>query len=200
MKIIGLTGSIGSGKSSVSNIFTKKNIPIIDADKIAREILERDNALKEIVDCFGTEMLNIDKSLDRKKLGNIVFSNSNKLKKLNSITHPKIEKNIKQKIDYYRQIDEKIVIVDAPLLIEANLTYIVNLILLVVCNEDIQIKRLISRDNISKNEALLRIKAQMSVEEKKKYADYIIDNSYTLRELEYKVEKFLYCLEGSGFA
>lgn len=199
MKKIGLTGSIGSGKSSVSNIFMKNNIKIIDADKIAREILDKGNTLKEIVDYFGIEVLDSNNNLDRKKLGNLVFSDANKLDKLNDITHPKIKEEIQKKIDDYESIDEKIVILDIPLLIESHMTNMADLVLLITCNEDIQINRIMNRDNISKSEAIRRIKSQMNVEEKKKYADYIIDNSSTIEELEYSVKKFLNYLEGNSF-
>lgn len=199
MKKIGLTGSIGSGKSSVSNIFMKNNIKIIDADKIAREILDKGNTLKEIVDYFGIEVLDSNKNLDRKKLGNLVFSDANKLDKLNAITHPKIKEEIQKKLDDYESIDEKIVILDIPLLIESHMTNMADLVLLITCNEDIQINRIMNRDNISKSEAVRRIKSQMNVEEKKKYADYIIDNSSTIEELEYNVKKFLNYLEGNSF-
>lgn len=199
MKKIGLTGSIGSGKSSVSNIFMKNNIKIIDADKISREILGIGNTLKEIVDYFGSEVLDDYGSLDRKKLGNIVFSDARKLDKLNSITHPKIKEKIKEKIDFYESIGEKIVILDIPLLIEAHMENMADLVLLVICSEDIQINRIMNRDNISRSEAIKRIKSQMNVDEKKKYADYIIDNSSTIEELEECVKKFLNYLEGIRF-
>ncbi|SHJ54078.1 dephospho-CoA kinase [Tepidibacter formicigenes] len=195
MKVIGLTGSIGSGKSTVSNMLIEKNIKIIDADKISREILNRGNTLQEIFTYFGDDIKNSDGSLNRKKLGSIVFSDEDKLIKLNSITHPKIKEEIEEKINFYKDLGEKIIIVDAPLLIEANLNYMVDLVLLIICNEEAQIKRIMSRDKISREEAVSRIKVQMSVDEKKKYADYIIDNSYTMDELKMEIEKFLDNLE-----
>ncbi|WFD11421.1 dephospho-CoA kinase [Tepidibacter hydrothermalis] len=190
MIVIGLTGSIGSGKSTVSNILKKKNINIIDADEISRKIFDNKKDLDVLVEYFGSEILDSDNMLDRKKLGSIVFSDENKLEKLNSITHPIIINNIKVNIDKFNKQGEKIVILDAPLLIEANLLNLVDMVLLVTCNENIQIKRIVKRDNISKEDATLRIRSQMSVEDKKKYADYIIDNSYDQDKLEADVEKF----------
>ncbi|MEJ8552921.1 dephospho-CoA kinase [Tepidibacter sp. Z1-5] len=199
MIVIGLTGSIGSGKSTVSNILKKKNMDIIDADEISRKIFDDKKALDVLVEHFGSEILNSDNVLDRKKLGSIVFSDEDKLKKLNSITHPIIINNIKDGIDKFNKQGKKIVILDAPLLIEANLLDLVDMVLLVMCNENVQIKRIIKRDNISKEDAILRIRSQMSVEDKKKYADYIIDNSYNQDKLEADVEKFCNYVEETCF-
>ncbi|CAH2214297.1 dephospho-CoA kinase [Tepidibacter aestuarii] len=199
MIVIGLTGSIGSGKSTVSNILKKKNINIIDADKISRKIFDDKKALDEVVKCFGSEILNSDKILDRKKLGSIVFSDEVKLKKLNSITHPIITNKIKVSIDKFKEQGKKIVVLDAPLLIEANLLDLVDMVLLVICNENIQIERIVKRDNINKEDAILRIRSQMRVEDKKKYADYIIDNSYNQDKLELDVEKFCDYVEETCF-
>ncbi|OPJ55513.1 dephospho-CoA kinase [Alkalithermobacter paradoxus] len=197
MKIIGLTGSIGSGKSTVSDILIKKGFKIVDADKISRKILDKNSvAFIEVVEHFGEEILQDDGNIDRKKLGSIVFSDDEKLKKLNSITHPKIEQNIKSEIENYKNKGVDIVFLDAPLLIEANLTGMVDLVLLIICSYEVQIQRIINRDNITKEEAIKRINSQMSVEDKKKYADYIIDNSYTLDKLNSDVDMFLKYLEG----
>ncbi len=190
MIVIGLTGSIGSGKSTVSNILKKKNMNIIDADEISRKIFDDKKNLDTLVKCFGGEILNSDNELDRKKLGSIVFSDEDNLKKLNSITHPIIISKIKASINKFKKQRQKFIILDAPLLIEANLLNLVDMVLLVMCNENIQIKRIIKRDNISKEDTILRIRSQMSVEDKKKYADYIIDNSYNQHILEADVEKF----------
>ncbi|WP_099187618.1 dephospho-CoA kinase [Tepidibacter mesophilus] len=199
MIVIGLTGSIGSGKSTVSNILKKKNIKIIDADEISRKIFDDKKALDDVVRYFGSEILNADNVLDRKKLGSIVFSDKDKLEKLNSITHPIIINKIKASIDKFNKQGKRIVVLDAPLLIEANLLNLVDIVLLVTCNENIQIERIKKRDNISKEDAILRIKSQMSVEDKKKYADYIIDNSYNQHKLELDIEKFCYYVEEAHF-
>ena len=195
MLVVGLTGSIGTGKSTVSNILKSKNINIIDADKISREILNSTNALNEIFDYFGDEVKNPDGTLNRKKLGSIVFSDDVKLIKLNSITHPKIKENIEQKINIAKVNNEKIVVVDAALLIEAKFCDIVHKVLLITCDVEVQINRIMKRDNISREDALLRIKSQMSQEDKKNYADYIIDNSYDLEILNKQVEEFLKNME-----
>jgi dephospho-CoA kinase len=195
MLVVGLTGSIGTGKSTVSNVLKTKNINIIDADKISREILNNTTALNEIFDYFGDEVKNPDGTLNRKKLGNIVFNDDVKLIKLNSITHPKIKENINNKLLEYKENKEKIVIVDAPLLIEAKFYDLVDKILLIVCDEEVQINRIVKRDNCSKEDAILRIKSQMSQEDKKNYADYIIDNSYDLEILNKQVEEFLKNME-----
>jgi len=195
MLVVGLTGSIGTGKSTVSNIFKMKNINIIDADKISREILNSTNALKEIFDYFGDEVKNSDGSLDRKKLGSIVFNDDVKLIKLNSITHPKIKEIINEKIKEYKNNNEKVVVVDAPLLIEAKFYDLIDKILLIVCDEEIQIKRIIKRDDCTREDAILRIKSQMSQADKKNYADYIIDNSYDFKILNKQVEEFLKNME-----
>jgi dephospho-CoA kinase len=195
MLVVGLTGSIGTGKSTVSNVLKTKNINIIDADKISREILNNTTALNEIFDYFGDEVKNPDGTLNRKKLGNIVFNDDVKLIKLNSITHPKIKENINNKLLEYKENKEKIVIVDAPLLIEAKFYDLVDKILLIVCDEEVQINRIIKRDNCSKKDAILRIKSQMSQVDKKTYADYIIDNSYDLEILNKQVEEFLKNME-----
>jgi dephospho-CoA kinase len=195
MLVVGLTGSIGTGKSTVSNILKNKNIEIIDADKISREILNNTTALDEIFEYFGDEVKNPDGTLNRKKLGNIVFNDDVKLIKLNSITHPKIKQIIDSRINEYKINNEKMVIVDAPLLIEANFCELVDKILLIICDEEVQITRIIKRDNCSREDAILRIKSQMSQVDKKKYADYIIDNSYDLEILNKQVEEFLKNME-----
>lgn len=191
MLIIGLTGNIGCGKTTMSNYFIENNIPVIDADKVSREILNNTSALKEIFEYFGDKMKLDDGSLDRKKLGSVVFSDDNELMKLNSITHPKIKNDILNKIEYYKSKNKNIVVIDAALLIEAKWIEVVEKLVLVTCKKEIQIDRVISRDNISRVEALNRIDSQMSQEYKIKYADYIIDNSATKEEFISKADELL---------
>ena len=191
MIILGVTGSIGCGKSSVSNILKDNNIDIIDADIISRTIFEDEKLLSLVFEHFGDSIKNIDGSLNRKALGNIVFNDDNKLIELNNLTHPKIKEKILNEVEKYRLSNKDIVVIDAPLLIEGGYLEIVDKVLVITCNEDIQIDRIQKRDNCSKEEALSRIGSQISQEEKVKYADYVLDNSNTLEDLKQKTNEFL---------
>lgn len=195
-KILGLTGGISSGKSTVSDILIEKGFDIVDMDKISREIFEIDkSAYGKIVENFGKSILTVDKEIDRKKLRDIVFNDKKKLKLLNSITHPEIMSQAKTKIDNVLETKD-IVFVDIPLLFEtkdilASYDILFDEIILVYVSRDIQIERLINRDKIDRTEALKIIESQMDIEEKKKMADIIIDNSGNLEELKIKVNEFL---------
>ena len=187
MRVVGLTGGIGSGKSTVSGILAKLGAKIIDADLVSREIMEKGKeAYNEIVDCFGKEILDKEGNIDRKKLGSIVFSDKEKLKRLNEITHPKIIDKIKKMIEEEKD-KNKVIVIDAALLIETGLYKLVDEVWLVVVDIDTQIKRVMERDGFSCEEALKRIKSQMPLEEKIKYADFIINNSKDLRKTEEQV-------------
>ena len=191
MLVIGLTGNIGCGKSSLSQIFAQQNIKIIDADIIAREIYNDEKLLSEIYKVFGSNIKNNDGSLNRKALGRIVFNDDEKLIQLNKMTHPLIRQRVSDKIDEYKNQNKEMVILDAALLVESDYLNFIDKLLVVIFNEDIQIERIKQRDNCSKEEALSRIKSQMSQEEKVKYADYIIDNSGTIEELRKKAFAFM---------
>ncbi|WP_286316264.1 dephospho-CoA kinase [Romboutsia ilealis] len=191
MIILGLTGSIGCGKSSLSNILKDNNIDIIDADIISRKIFEDEKLLDLVFEQFGDSIKNKDGSLNRKALGNIVFNDDNKLIELNSLTHPKIKEKVLEEIEKVKLYNKDIVVIDAPLLIEGGYLEIVDKVLVITCNEDIQIKRIQKRDKCSKEEALSRISSQMSQKDKIKYADYVLDNSENLKELKEKTHEFL---------
>ena len=191
MIILGLTGSIGCGKSSLSNILKDNNIDIIDADIISRKIFEDQKLLSLVFEHFGDSIKNIDGTLNRKALGNIVFNDDNKLIDLNNLTHPKIKEKILHEVEKYRLSNKDIVVIDAALLIEGGYLEIVDKVLVITCNEDIQIDRIQKRDNCSKEEALSRVASQISQEEKVKCADYVLDNSNTLEDLKQKINEFL---------
>ncbi|WP_129596828.1 dephospho-CoA kinase [Anaerophilus nitritogenes] len=193
MKVIGLTGGIATGKSTASSIIKNLGIPVIDADLVARAIVKpKQEAFFEIVEYFGEEIVQQDGTLDRKKLGNIVFSNEDKLKKLNEITHKRIIDEITNKINMYRKLStDPVIIIDAALLIEMNIGYLVNEIWLVIADEKIQIHRIMDRDGFSFEDAKKRIDAQMSTEEKKKYAHVVLDNSGSIEDLTNKIQKEL---------
>lgn len=189
MKKIGLTGGIASGKSTVSNILKELGGIVIDADIVARDIVRKgEPALKEIEKSFGKEIFNKDGTLNRKALGDIVFNDKNKLELLNRITHPKIISEINKILHYYKETEKaNVVFIDSPLLIEMNMHYEVDEVWLVVVKKDIQIKRLMARDGISLEDALRRINSQMPLEEKKRYADIIINNCGNIEDLQNQV-------------
>ena len=191
MIILGLTGSIGCGKSSVSNILKDNNIDIIDADLISRNILNDKNLLNLVFERFGDSVKNVDGSLNRKALGNIVFNDDNKLIELNSLTHPRIKANIINEIELLKLRNKEVIVIDAPLLIEGGYLEMVDKLLVITCNNEIQISRIQKRDNCTREEAIVRINSQISQEEKVKYADYILDNSASIENLGRKVSEFL---------
>jgi len=191
--IIGLTGGIVGGKSTVASMFKDFGAKIVDVDKIGHSvILPHRPAWKKIIRLFGKDFLQNDLTIDRGKLGKIVFTNQTLLKKLNEITHPEIIKVIKKEINLaknktYNQ--QKILIIDAALIYEAKMDRLMDKIIVVYINEDVQTKRLIKRNDLSKEEALQRIKSQMPIKEKIKMADYLIDNSSSLCKTKKQVEK-----------
>jgi dephospho-CoA kinase len=196
MLVVGLTGNIGCGKSSLSELLLSKNIDVIDADIISREIMYDKELLKTIFYEFGTEIKNNDGTLNRKKLGNIVFNDDDMLIKLNSITHPAIKRKINDRIIDISNQGKNIVVIDAALLIEGKFLDLVDKLVVITCNEEVQLNRVINRDNMTKEEALKRINSQMKQDEKIKYADYIIDNSKDMNNLKDEFDKlFIYIKE-----
>lgn len=191
MLIIGLTGNIGCGKSSLSKIFMDKGIDVVDADIVSRQIFEDEELLQTVFEKFGPSIKNNDGSLNRKALGNIVFNDDEKLIELNNITHPRIKDKIFNQIRNLEEQGKPIVILDGALLVETGYLDDVDKLIVVTCDEEIQIERIKKRDNCTKLEALSRIKSQMSQVEKVKYADYTIDNSGTIEELKNKAYKFM---------
>src|SRR5690625_2548609 len=177
---IGLTGGIATGKSTVSSMIANFDIPIIDADKIAREVVEPGRtAYMEIIQKFGSEILKKDETLNRKRLGEIIFSNKEKRDQLNNIVHPAVRKEMLQQRDYFVNLGVNSVVLDIPLLFESNLMNYVEKTIVVYIPEKLQLKRLMKRDYLTKNEALKRIRSQMPTSDKIKLADVVIDNSQT---------------------
>ena len=191
--IVGLTGGIVGGKSTVASMFKDLGAKIVDADKLGHSvILPNKPAWKKIIKIFGKDILQNDLTIDRKKLGKIVFTNQTLLKKLNEITHPEITKMIKKEIDSAKNNthnQEKVLIIDAALIYEAKMDRFMDKIIVVYIDKDEQIKRLIKRNNLSKDEALQRVRSQIPIEEKAKMADYLIDNSNSLNKTREQVEK-----------
>ncbi|NTW70796.1 MAG: dephospho-CoA kinase [Eubacteriaceae bacterium] len=186
MKIFGLTGGIASGKSTVSRIFREAlNVTVIDADVLARKAVQPgSDGLKKIQEEFGREILDNFGALDRKALAAMVFADSGKLKKLNSIVHPEVARLFELEVKALSNSGVHNIIYDVPLLIEENLINRVDKVILIVSPEDLQLKRLMKRDALTETDAKNRIKAQMSNEKKMEKADYIIYNDGTLEELK----------------
>lgn len=190
--IIGLTGSIASGKSTVSFMFDDLNIPVIDADKIAREVVyPGEVAYEKIVRTFGESILREDKALNRERLGEIVFADGMKRKQLNEIVHPAIRKRMIEKRDAFVDEGEKCVVLDIPLLFESKLEHFVDKIIVVYVDEDVQLQRLMDRNEFTEKEAFQRIDSQMPVKEKAELADAIINNNGTKLESFEQLEKIL---------
>ena len=179
MTVIGLTGSIASGKSLVAEILKEKGAVLIDADVVAREVVEPGTeGWNQIRTEFGDAILNPDGTINRKELGNMVFASPGLLKKLNNIVHPFIIKEISREINLFRaRTGNQVMVIDAPLLIEAGMQHMADEVWVVDVPDEVRVKRLMQRDRLTREQALDRIKSQMPAEEKKKYADIVIDNS-----------------------
>ncbi len=178
MVVVGLTGGIASGKSMVSDMLSALGALIIDTDKLSREVtLPGKPAWQEIVDRFGKEILDADSQINRKCLGQIVFADSQARAVLERITHPRIEAEVMAVINNAKWRGCASVVLDAPLLIEAGWQNKVDVVWVVFVDEQTQLDRLMLRDNISYEDAMARINAQLSLAEKLKYADVVIDNS-----------------------
>ncbi|HEX8639040.1 MAG TPA: dephospho-CoA kinase [Pyrinomonadaceae bacterium] len=176
---VGLTGSIAVGKSYVCEVLRELGAFVLDADRTAREVVERGTAgLRRIVEHFGAEILQPNGELDRARLGAIVFADERRRQLLNSIVHPLV---FEAQNDWLRKRERenphKIAVIDAALMIESGSYKRFNKLIVVWCEPEIQLQRLVSRDNLSEAEALRRINAQMSQQEKKRYADFLIDTS-----------------------
>ncbi|MEI5988878.1 dephospho-CoA kinase [Enterococcus crotali] len=189
--ILGVTGGIATGKSTVVSIFRSLNFPIVDADVIAREIVEvGEPALEKIVAVFGSEVIKTDGSLDRKKLGKIIFSDDEKRKKLNKILSPFLKKAILTQIADKKN-QAPMVIVDIPLLFEGGYDKYVDKVAVVYVPETTQLARLMKRDHLTQGEAQQRINSQMSIEKKKQKADIVFDNQKSIQETEKIVRKWV---------
>ena len=192
MKLVGLTGGIASGKSTVAEILKRQGAAIINADVLAREVVEPGHqAWTEIVNTFGTAVLQPDRTLDRQKLRAIIFDDPDARKKLESIIHPQVRALAEQRIREHAAAGYAVIVYEVPLLFEGNLQEWLRPVILVACDVDTQRKRLQSRDNLSAVQAQKHIEAQMSLEEKRRLADYVIENNGSLEDLERQVQAVL---------
>jgi dephospho-CoA kinase len=187
-RIIGLTGGIASGKSVVSRTLKGLGMTVVDADDICHEILAKDSAIRqEVVRTIGTGVLNEGGEIDRGKLGGIVFREPERRKALEAILHPPIREEMWKRA---RENSGEDVVLDVPLLIETGVHKRVDLVVLVYATRELQIQRLMARDEVSREEAVRRIDAQLSLEEKVSYAHYIINNTGSVEETEEQANRF----------
>lgn len=189
---IGLTGGIATGKSTVSAILVRKGALLIDADLIAREVvLPGTVGLQQVIERFGPGVLQQDGALDRKRLGAIVFQDEPARKALEEIVHPQIRKLIIERLQTLEAMHpDRLVVADIPLLYESRYESLFSEIMVVYVPEQLQLQRLKQRENLSDGQALARLQAQLPIEEKKRRADVLIDNSGTLEHTEHQLERF----------
>ncbi|EAE1292261.1 TPA: dephospho-CoA kinase [Listeria monocytogenes] len=191
-KTIGLTGSVATGKSTVSNMIQQAGIPLVDADIAARKVVEPGTeGLKEIVAYFGEEILLADGTLDRAKLGEIIFKDKEKREKLNEITHPRVKDYMLEARERFFRAGEELVFFDIPLLFESHLESLVDQIVVVWTTPETELKRLMERNNLTKEDALRRIESQMGIDEKARKADFVIDNNDSLEKTQKQVYTFI---------
>jgi len=191
MKIIGVTGPIGSGKSTLSGYFAKKGATVIDADLLYREVVQKGRpALTEIADFFGNEVLGKDGGLDRKKLGQIVFEDKTKLKVLNDITHKYIIEEILNEVKKARESNVDLLVIECPIPVKHGFIDVVDEIYVVVADEKVRAERIMKRNNLTFDDAMKRIRSQMTNDEYIKIADKVIIN-------EWDIERLIAQLEGS---
>jgi len=193
MKVVGLTGGIGSGKSTVTEYLISKGFPVLDADKIAREIvLPGSEMLIRLTAVFGKEILTDDGSLNRKKLGEIVFSDAEKKKTLDGLMHTRILELIHERILEIRETGKHTTIfIDAPLLFETGLDESADEIWVIDADDEIRIRRIMERDGLKREEILKRIRSQMSREERIMRADVVLDNAGEPEALYRQIDELL---------
>ena len=188
MRIIGLTGGIASGKSTVARLLERRGAVVIDADQLSRDVVAPgEPAYYAIVAAFGNAILNEDQTINRTALGRLVFSSSEARQRLENITHPAIGKRAEEKLAELKRAGAPLVIYMAPLLIEAGATARVDDIWVVYLDRETQLKRVMERDGVTREEALQKVAAQMPMEEKRLYGSVVIDNCGSPAELEEQV-------------
>ncbi|MCM3692134.1 dephospho-CoA kinase [Neobacillus niacini] len=190
--VIGLTGGIASGKSTVSTMLKEMDITVIDADVEARLAVEKGElAYQQILAEFGDAIVLPSGDIDRQKLGSIIFHNAEKRQLLNNIVHPEVRRRMNNQVEAARVRGEQIIVLDIPLLFESKLTHMVEKTILVYVDRDIQLKRLMDRNDLSLEDAEARIKSQMPLSEKVALADAVINNNGLLSETKKQVIEVL---------
>ena len=191
-RLVGLTGGIGTGKSTVSQLLEKLGAIVIDADRLTREVQARGSpVLERIADSFGPDVLRPDGELDREALGAIVFRDEAARQRLNRIVHPAVGAAMVERIREAREAGAALVVLDIPLLLEGSRAGQMDLhaVVVVYASEEQQVERQVARDGCSREEALRRVRAQLPIEEKRRLADFVIDNSGSRAETERQVRE-----------
>jgi dephospho-CoA kinase len=198
VQVIGLTGGIATGKSTVSAILKKAGAEIIDADRIAREVVKKGlPAYREIVENFGETVLLSSGEINRSVLGDLIFNDSRKKQLLNRIVHPHVRRETSRRLkNMENSSPDTIAVLDIPLLFEAEMHKDLSEVIVVYAPEHIQIKRLMKRDNISETDAVARVRSQMPIEEKKNRATIVIDNSGTMEDTRKRTLEIFKTLKG----
>lgn len=199
MKIVGLTGGIGTGKSAAARMLVERGARLIDADALARVVVEPDRpAWQDIVREFGETLLNPDRTLNRERLAALVFADEKLRTRLNQITHPRIGEEMLRLIRQYQDQGARAVVIDAALLLESPATRWIKPVIVVMAQEEVKVERVCARDRASREDVLKRIRAQWSDEERAARADYVIENSGDLQSLEEQIEKVWRLITGGA--
>jgi dephospho-CoA kinase len=192
MKWFGITGGLGSGKSTVSRMLLQRGVPVLDADKIAKEVVEVGSpGLQQIIRDFGPGVLNSQGGLDRLKMAQIVFGDPERLKQLETIVHPLVQQAVRERRQWLEDQGSEFAFYDVPLLFEKNLQRDFDGILVVACSEEHQIQRLKKRNNWSDGEIQQRLKSQIPLSQKINGATFVLENDSDLGSLEIQVDKLL---------
>jgi dephospho-CoA kinase len=192
VKLIGLTGGIASGKTAAAAILRRLGAAVIDADELSREVVQPgEEAWKEIIAAFSPAVLQQDKTLDRKKLRKLVFDDPAARKKLEAIIHPKVRALAEKKIRELQAAGNEIIVYEVPLLFEGQLQLWLRPVILIACSTATQKQRLKQRDGLTDEQAQQHLNAQMSLEQKRRLADYVVENNGSLDDLEQQVKTVL---------
>jgi dephospho-CoA kinase len=201
LRVFGLTGGIGSGKSSVAALLRERGVPVVDADELAREVVAPGTpGLAEIGRVFGPQVIGADGRLDRKRLGALVFSDAEARKRLNAITHPLVRALSQERFAQLAQQGVTLAGYDVPLLFEVGLDAVLRPIVVVAASEAAQLGRILARDELTEAEARARIAAQLPLAEKQRRADHVVDNNGSLADLPAQVDRLLHELRASAGA